>query len=102
MLLEAWDFIGQKCEHCLTSATIKKKFFCSIIFNMASTSYSAEDVLQLLEENNSEFPDSDSSGEEGDEGYPYNGPSFRADDPEFSSSDDEIDKSISDPGKLIF
>ncbi len=61
-----------------------------------------EDVLQLLAENNSEFPDSDSSGEEGDEVYPYNGPSFRADDPEFSSSDDEIDKSISDPGKLIF
>ncbi len=38
---------------------------------MASTSYNAEDILQLLEEDNSEFPDSVSSGKEGDEIYPY-------------------------------
>ncbi len=36
---------------------------------MSSTSYNAEDVLQLLEEDGSEFPDSVSSGKEGDEVY---------------------------------
>ena len=35
---------------------------------MASTSYNAEDVLHLLEDN-SEFPDSVSSGKEGDDVY---------------------------------
>ncbi len=52
-----------------------KFFFCTIIFKMASTSYNAEDVLQSLEEDDSEFPDSVSSGEEGEEVYPYSGPS---------------------------
>ncbi len=42
-------------------------FFCTTIFKMASTSYNAEDVLQLLEEDDSEFSDSVSSGKEGDE-----------------------------------
>lgn len=68
---------------------------------MASTSYNAEDVLQLLEEDDSEFPDSESSGEEGDEVYPYSGPSFRADDSEFGSSDSEVENDSSDPGKAI-
>ncbi len=44
-----------------------KFFFCTTIFKMASTSYNAEDVLQLLEEDDSEFSDSVSSGKEGDE-----------------------------------
>ncbi len=47
------------------------------MFKMASTSYNAEDVLQLLEEDGSEFPDSVSSGKEGDEVY----------EPEYSSYD---------------
>ncbi len=34
---------------------------------MASTSYNAEEILQLLEEDGSEFPDSVSSEKEGDE-----------------------------------
>ncbi len=55
----------------------KTIFFCTIIFDMASVSYNAEDVLQLLEEDDFEFPDSVSSGEEGDEVYPYSGPSFQ-------------------------
>ncbi len=46
----------------------RKNCFCTIIFKMASTSYNAEDVLHLLEDN-SEFPDSVSSGKEGDDVY---------------------------------
>ena len=66
--LEACDFTGKKCEHFGTSVTSgKKNFFCTIIFKMTSTSYNAGDVLQLLEEDDSEFPDSVSSGKEGDE-----------------------------------
>ena len=52
---------------------------------MASTSYNTGDVLQLLEEDGSEFPDSVSSGKEGDEVYPSSGPSFSADESEYSS-----------------
>ncbi len=44
-------------------------FFCTTIFIMALMSYNAEDILQLLEEDGSEFPDSVSSGKEGDEVY---------------------------------
>ncbi len=57
---------------------------------MASTSYNTGDVLQLLEEDDSEFPDSVSSGKEGDKVYPYSGPSFSADESEYSSSDSEV------------
>ncbi len=52
---------------------------------MASTSYNAEDVLQLLV--GGEFPVSVSSGEEGDEVYHYSVPSFSTYDSEYSSSD---------------
>ncbi len=51
-----------------------KILYCTIVIKMASTSYSAEDVLQLLEEDDSEFPDSVSSEKEGDEIYPYSEP----------------------------
>ncbi len=34
--------------------------------------------------------------------YTYSGPSFRADDSEFSSCDSEVNENISDPSKLIF
>ena len=58
---------------------------------MASTSYNnAEDVLQLLEEDDSESPDSVSSGKEGDEVYPYSGSSFSVDDSEYSSPDSKV------------
>ena len=61
---------------------------------MVSRSYNAGDVLQLLEEDDSVFPDSDWSGEEEDEVYPYSEPGFKADDSEYSSSDSEVDETF--------
>ena len=43
---------------------------------MAKNTYNTEDVLRMLEEDDSDFFDSESSGEEGDEIYAYLGPSF--------------------------
>ncbi len=57
---------------------------------MASMSYNAEDVLQLLEEDDSKFPDSVSSGKEGDEVYPYSGPSFSDNESKYSSSNSQV------------
>ncbi len=75
-------------------------FFCTIIFKMASTSYNAEDILQLLEEDNSEFPDSVSSGK-GDEVYPHSGPSFSADN-QNTAALTQVRRKISDHGKFLF
>ncbi len=79
MSLEACDFIGKKCEHCGTSATSGKNFFLHHHIQNTSTSYNAEDI-----------PDSVSCGKERDEVYPYSGPSFSADESEYSSSDSEL------------
>ncbi len=79
MSLEACDFIGKKCEHCGTLATSGKIFFLHHHIQNTSTSYNAEDI-----------PDSVSCGKERDEVYPYSGPSFSADESEYSSSDSEL------------
>ena len=69
---------------------------------MASTSYNTGDVLQLLEEDGSEFPDSVSSGKEGDEVYPYSGPSSAPMNQNTAALTQKLDGNISDHGKLIF
>ena len=70
---------------------------------MASTSYNAGDVLQLLEGDGSEFPDSISSGKEGDEVYPYSGPSISVPmNQNTAALTLKLDRNISDHGKLIF
>ncbi len=86
----------------MVSRQLWKQFFFTIKFKKVSTSYNAEDVLQLLEEDDSEFPDSVSSGKEGNGVYSYSGPSFRANQSEYSSSDSDVRwKHISDSCKLI-
>ncbi len=77
-------------------------FFCTTIFKMAATSYNAEVVLQLLEEDNSEFPDSVSSGRKEMRStlivdlvsVPMN--------QNTAALTPKLDGNISDPGKLIF
>ncbi len=72
------------------SRQLRKKIFFHHQIQKVSTSYNAEDVLQILEEDDSEFPDSVSSGKEGDGVYSYSGPSFRANQSEYSSSDSDV------------
>ena len=62
-------------------------------FKMATSTYNTEEVLNLLDFDDSYFSDSESSGEEGEEVYPYSGPNFRAD----NSEEENEESSSSDP-----
>ncbi len=66
---------------------------------MASTSYNAVQVLDLLD---ADFSDSGSSGEEGDDIYGYRRPFIRVGGPDPVNSDTDNGSQEDDRGKLVF
>ncbi len=69
---------------------------------MAATSYNAEVVLQLLEEDNSEFPDSVSSGRKEMRSTLIVDLVSVTMNQNTAALTPKLDGNISDPGKLIF
>ena len=77
----------------------KNFFFRSQFGKMASTSYSAVEVLDFLDADSS---DSGSSGEEGDDIYGYRRPCIRVGGPDPVNSDTDNGSQEDDRCKLVF
>ncbi len=84
----------------MTLVTMPKKIFFKVIFwKMASTSYNAVQVLDLLDADSS---DSGSSREKGDVIKGYRRPCIRVGGPDPVNSDTENGSQEDDRGKLVF
>ncbi len=77
----------------------KFEFFSKSFWKIASTSYSAVEVLDFLDADSS---DSGSSGEEGDDIYGYRRPCIRVGGPDPVNSDTDNGSQEDDRSKLVF